>query len=670
MKDWYSAAELAALDLPGVGGKRNRVVEYASAQGWADRTDRDGLRLARPRAGRGGGFEYHVSLLPPQAAVEMARRGLITAPQTAVNDDQDSPETAPATWDWFDQQNQTTKDEAKRRLIAIQAVELAVMTGLKKNAAVARIARDVNISAATLWNWFSLIEGVEVANRLPALAPRRKGGGVKADIDPRLLTFFKSFYLRPSPVGFEHTYRKTVEEAKRLGLTLPHSKTLTRRLRAEVPKDVIILKRQGMDAVIETLPPQKRTRSGLTAMQAVNIDGHKWDVFVRFPARNGQPERILRPMSVVIQDLYSNKILAWRTGESESAVLTRLVAADMLKNWGIPKDFTLDNGRAFAGKWMTGGAPTRFRFKIRDDEPLGLLPQLGIKVHWAKPHHGQAKPIERAFGDLEEIISMSPACQGAYTGHHIDAKPEDYGTRAIDLDVFEAIVAAGIAEYNAQPGRTTENAKGRSFDQTFSQSYAANPVGRATPEQLRLALLTAENVRANSKTGAVTLYGNSYYAREMLAVAGQRVTVRFDPQDLMGSAFIYKASGEFLCEAPIQTAVGFYDVEAAKSRAKLEGDLRKSVRRAAQLQSLISAADLAAQQLAATAPVSDIPAPSVIRPVRTRGSASPAPRTDRIAYQDRFTAAMAAFAPDAAKPRFQVFDGGLSPQSEPERPKK
>lgn len=672
MKEWYSAADFAALDLPGVGGKRNRVVEYAAAQNWAERTDREGLRLARPRAGRGGGLEYHVSLLPAQAALEMARRGLLTVPQGAVNDDQDGAETAPATWDWFDQQNQTTKDEAKRRLIAIQAVELAVMGGLKKNAAVIRIAHDLQISKATIWNWFALVEGVDVANRLPALAPRRKGGGVKADIDPRLLTYFKSFYLRPSPVGFERTYRETVKEAKRLGIadSLPHPKTLTRRLRAEVPKDVIILKRQGMEAVIETLPPQKRTRRDLTAMQAVNIDGHKWDVFVRFPARNGQPERVGRAVSVVIQDLYSNKILAWRTGESESAVLTRLVAADLLKNWGIPQDFTLDNGRAFASKWMTGGAKTRFRFTIRDDEPLGLLTQLGIRVHWAKPHHGQAKPIERAFGDLEEIVSMSPACQGAYTGHHIDAKPEDYGTRAIDFDVFQAVVAAGIAEYNAQLGRTTENARGRSFDQTFAESYAAHPVGRATPEQLRLALLAAENVRANKRTGAVTLYGNTYYGREMLDLAGQMVTVRFDPQDLMGSAFIYKASGEFVCEAPIQAAVGFYDVEAAKTRAKMEGDLRKSVRKAAQLQSLISAADLAAQQLAATPDIPEIPTPTVVRPIRTRGSAAPAPRTDRVAYADRFTAAMAAMAPDAGRPRFQVFDGGLTPQSEPERPKK
>jgi hypothetical protein len=28
----------------------------------------------------------------------------------------------------------------------------------------------------------------------------------------------------------------------------------------------------------------------------------------------------------------------------------------------------LDNGRAFASKWITGGANTRFRFKVREED--------------------------------------------------------------------------------------------------------------------------------------------------------------------------------------------------------------------------------------------------------------------------------------------------------------
>lgn len=93
---------------------------------------------------------------------------------------------------------------------------------------------------------------------------------------------------------------------------------------------------------------------------------------------------------VTIQDIYSRKILAWRIDESESALSTRLVFADLFVKWGIPKHCLLDNGRAFASKTITGGAKTRFRFKIKDEEPTGVLTALGIIIHWATPYRGQS----------------------------------------------------------------------------------------------------------------------------------------------------------------------------------------------------------------------------------------------------------------------------------------
>ncbi len=56
------------------------------------------------------------------------------------------------------------------------------------------------------------------------------------------------------------------------------------------------------------------------------------------------------------------------------------------------------------------GVPNRYRFKVKPDDPLGMIPMLGIKLHWSSvllgKGHGQAKPIERAFGNggLEEYI--------------------------------------------------------------------------------------------------------------------------------------------------------------------------------------------------------------------------------------------------------------------------
>ena len=83
-------------------------------------------------------------------------------------------------------------------------------------------------------------------------------------------------------------------------------------------------------------------------------------------------------MLVAIQDVYSGKFLAWRLDESENRVPVRLAIGDMVERYGIPEHMVLDNGRSFASKWITGGTANRFRFKVRDDEPDGLLTQLGV----------------------------------------------------------------------------------------------------------------------------------------------------------------------------------------------------------------------------------------------------------------------------------------------------
>jgi len=54
-QEWYSATELAALGLPSVPDTRQGVEFIAKRDGW--RT----AALARRKAGRGGGYEYHVS---------------------------------------------------------------------------------------------------------------------------------------------------------------------------------------------------------------------------------------------------------------------------------------------------------------------------------------------------------------------------------------------------------------------------------------------------------------------------------------------------------------------------------------------------------------------------------------------------------------------------------
>jgi hypothetical protein len=84
-----------------------------------------------------------------------------------------------------------------------------------------------------------------------------------------------------------------------------------------------------------------------------------------------------------------------------------------------------------------------------------------------------------------------------------------------------------IAAHNARKGRATQNGAGRQFDATFMAS-APSLIGRASSDQLLLALLEAEERRCDKNDGSITLAGNRYWSPELIELAGEKVTVRCD----------------------------------------------------------------------------------------------------------------------------------------------
>jgi putative transposase len=614
-KEWFTALELAELKLPGLATTKRKLNERAAEETWALRVDGKGAPLARPRQARGGGIEYHVDVLPAAARAAIVAMGV-----SAIADVSVTPASqAQQLWRWFEGASDRVQAEAKRRLGAIQLAERYEQAGLNRSAAVAAAAAQQKVGASTLWSWFELIAGVGVADRLPHLAPKRQGGGAEAQVDPGAWQFLISDYLRPEQPTWSSCYWRMVRDyAEPRGLSMPIERTLRRKMEREIDPRLVIARREGAEALRRTLPAQERSVAELHALEAVNIDGHKFDVFVRWP-----DGRIGRPLMVAIQDLHSRKFVAHRIDESENALATRLVFADLFRDWGIPRACVLDNGRAFASKTITGGAKSRFRFKIKEEEPTGVLTALGIEIHWATPYRGQSKPIERGFRDLCDTIAKHPSLAGAYTGNRPDAKPENYGERAIDIDVFRAVVAAGLAAHNAKPGRRTEMGQGRlSFDEVFNASYAVAPIGKATPEQLRLALLTAEERTCDRQTAVVTLEGNRYWAPELSRHAGEKLTLRFDPDNLHGEVHVYDRAGGFICTAPAIAAVGFFDKASANKRRAAEADQRRLVRQLADTHELLSASALAAMipDHEDEAPI----APTIVRPVRHRGQTAAA----------------------------------------------
>lgn len=527
-----------------------------------------------------------------------------------------------AAWQRYELAPQAQKNTAGQRLKALQAVERLVADGrglMDARAIVAAQLRQEGLrggSVASLGRWAATVAAADTQHRLALLVPSYVGRAPHVDMPPEAWDFFKADYLRPEAPTAASCYRRIERIAKAKSWVLPSLRSFERKIERELPPQVIALARRGAGALELMFPAQERDRSVFSALEAVNADGHRLDVFVRFPLGH-----IARPMLLGVQDVYSGKLLAWRIGETESADLARLAFMDVVRNFGIPGHAWLDNGRGFASKMLTGGAANRFRFKIKEEDPTGVLVGMGVQIHWATPYHGQAKPIERAWRDLCDTVAKHPAFAGAYTGNNVNAKPENYGSKAVPYDVFLRVLNEEIGAHNSRQGRRSKVCSGSSFDAVFNASYRGSVVRRATEAQLRMMLLATERVTANARDGSVRLAGNRYWTEALAHHQGQKLMLRFDPDALHVQVQVYTLANVFIGAALCIDPVGFADTQAAKEHSRAKKQHRRAARQQLDAERRMDAATVAAQ-LPTEAPAA-LPTAGVIAPLFGKPRAVP-----------------------------------------------
>ena len=76
---------------------------------------------------------------------------------------------------------------------------------------------------------------------------------------------------------------------------------------------------------------------------------------------------------------------------------------------------------------------------------------------------------------------------------------------------FLQVVDGEIDAHNERPGRRARTCAGRSFWETFKESYERGPVRKATAEQLALALMAVEGVKVSGRDGTFRLAGDNRY---------------------------------------------------------------------------------------------------------------------------------------------------------------
>jgi putative transposase len=590
---WITAQELT--QVTGMPKTTQGVAKKARLEGWEKRT---------AKGVRGGAYEYNVFSLSiyDQARVLKSKNKIMIGNQIL-----DKPEPkeksycADVLWAKWEKATDKQKEEAKTKALIVTTVRQLISSGSKTVQALETVSEANNEPLGNVSRWYFSTKKREQSDLLPALLSGnvcRNYSSRQYQMTPEAWDFFVANYFRPEQPAFNACYQMLCDVAKERGWDIPHKSSLRRKIEREITPQQQVLWRKGEHALMQLYPAQQRSVIELDALEWINGDGYLHNVFVKW--YNGE---ILRPKTWIWQDVRTRKILAYYCDVSENSDSIRLSLADVIENYGIPKHVTIDNTRAAANKWLTGGVPNRYRFKVKPDEPMGIIPMLGIQLHWSSvmfgKGHGQAKPIERAFshGGLGELVDKHPLLAGAYTGANVLEKPDNYNSKnAVDVDVFLKALEQGIAMFNSKPNRNTEVCGGvMSFDDAFNASYQSSVIKKATAEQRRLLLLSSESVTVRfdgtftiDAGGSIRGAKNRYYNEKLIGIRPNKVVIRFDPRSLHDSVLVYTLDGRFICDAQCLERVAFGDTQAAREHKRERTQFVKRHKEAAKNQKRMS----------------------------------------------------------------------------------
>lgn len=587
----------------------------------------------RKRKGKGGGYEYEIASMSKDLQIEILTKIAKQDAQKFLEKESLLVEKNYASeliWKRFDESTDKQKESAIKKLESIKAIKMLIDKGSAIVEAIGLISEQNNIPKPTLTRWFYSVNNFDESDWLAVLLPKhgRNRDGLEADFSEEAWEFFKKDYLRNERPQFGSCYERLKVASREQGWNIPSPSSVKRKIKREIPQTQITFLRDGAHALSQLYPHLVRSVEDIEAMEWINGDGYQHNVFVRWT--NGE---IVRPKTWLWQDVRTRKILSYRTDLSENSDTIRLSLMDLIYKFGIPKKMTIDNTRAAANKWLTAGVSNRYRFKVKEDDPLGIVPMLGIELFWTSIQfgkgHGQAKPIERAFshGGLGELVDKHPLLAGHHAGDSILRKPDNYNYKdGVAYEDFIQALEAGIEQFNNRENRKTEICEGVfSFNQVFARDYQKAFIRKATKEQLRLLMLMSEAVTLKQNgtfelSAGGKVYGrkNRYFAEKLIGSHHKKVVIKFDPQNLHSATLVYSLDGIYLGEAICTEKVAFGDKAKGREHDKARKQFVKAHKQAAKAQLTMTA-----QELANALPdytEEDAPKPNYIEILKTQGN--------------------------------------------------
>ncbi len=526
----------------------------------------------------GEGWMVPIAALPLSAqrqlakeySAELAARAGIQPGQSAVPALEGEYRTL---WDAYEQRPATVKQRAEKALAALDAYIQLRASGLGIPMAEQALAESHGVSRVTLWRYIKATEKHPRQHWLPLLAPRYHGGKGRAEFTPDAYEWLLARYLNTSQTKVAVLIKELRDEAPKRGWVVPGDDTIMRRLKEE-PAWKVTGGRLGMKALERSFPAVERSFSSLRLHELWESDGRRADVWCRWPDGS-----VARPFIIIWREVRTRLVLSVRGCLHPTAdVVVQAFGNAMERAQAIPENAKLDNGHEYASKLFTGGQKSRYRYKVKAGEPIGIMTLVGTEAKWSKPAYGQDKPIESFWTFVANHCDQAPEFQGAYCGKDPKSKPDDFDrNRAIPLEAYQVKLANILQSFNNRP-HSGEGMGGRSPVQVYAELLDAAKVKRPDPAHVRLYKMGVAMIKMDKREFSLRLtidgYGPIRYEHPALAELPQsardrKLQVYYEPDDPTAAVAVYDG-GEFICEATPMDRIPFLEPGGELTRARAE----------------------------------------------------------------------------------------------------
>jgi putative transposase len=453
--------------------------------------------------------------------------------------------------DAYDRKPPNFKRMAEKATAAVVAFFELRATGLSVATVEKSIAASHGTSKPTLWRHRTDVEGHDRQYWEALLCPRHHGGRGKSEFSPEAYEMVcRDFFIESQP-PLRAILTAAREQAEKNGWKIPSDKTVMNHLKTEEPH-YWIYREGGKNALERSFPTAERDYSSLRLHEMWESDGRRGDVHCIWP--DGAKGR---PVKVAWRECRTRMPLSVGVYKNEDAELVLNTLGSALELTGTrPENAKIDNGRAYANKRLTGQQKTRYRFKVKPDEPPGVFTRIKTNVRWSKPRRGRDKPIERFWRFIADHCDKLPQFQGAYCGSNTAKKPDNFDSDLhIPIEDYAKALKKAVWLF-ANTKHRGDGMNGMSpldLYKQLSQDHQPNPVD---PAIIRLCRMGVATVTPHKQTAELAFkmddYGPVRYWSDELAslpmsIRGKKLHVYYDYGNARTPASVYDGEA-YLCE--------------------------------------------------------------------------------------------------------------------------